>query len=42
MISTVEIETNRYAPSGRAAINLYSNGLEAGENPTLGQLIIAV
>ena len=42
MISTVEIATNRYAPSGSAAINLYSTGLEGGSNLTLGQLVIAV
>ena len=42
MISTVEIATNRYAPSGSAAINLYSTGFEGGSNLTLGQLVIAV
>ena len=42
MISTVEIATNRYAPSGSEAINLYSTGLEGGSNLTLGQLVIAV
>ena len=42
MISTVEIATNRYAPSGSEAINLYSTGFEGGSNLTLGQLVIAV
>ena len=42
MISTVEIATNRYAPSGSEAINLYATGLEGGSNLTLGQLVIAV
>ena len=42
MISTIEVATNRYAPSGSEAINLYSNGLEGGTGLTLGQLIIAV
>ena len=42
MISTIEIATNRYAPSGSEAINLYSTGFEGGSNLTLGQLVIAV
>ena len=42
MISTVEIATNRYAPNGSGAINLYSTGFEGGSNLTLGQLVIAV
>lgn len=42
MISTIEIATNRYAPSGSEAINLYATGLEGGSNLTLGQLVIAV
>ena len=42
MISTVEIATNRYAPRGSEAINLYATGLEGGSNLTLGQLVIAV
>ena len=41
-ISIEQIATNRYAPSGADAINLYSTGLEGGENLTLGQLVIAV
>lgn len=36
------IATNRYAPSGADAINLYSNGLEGGSGLTLGQLAISV
>ena len=43
MALTIEqIATNRYAPSGADAVNLYSTGLEGGENLTLGQLVIAV
>ena len=42
MISTVEIATNRYAPSESKAINLYDTGLEGGSGLTLGQLVIAV
>ena len=42
MIEIEKIATNRYAPSGADAINLYSTGLEGGENLTLGQLVIAV
>ena len=42
MISTIEIATNRYAPSGSEAINLYATGHEGGSNLTLGQLVIAV
>jgi hypothetical protein len=39
-IEAVEIATNRYAPQGMQAINLYST--ETAEGLTLGQLIIAV
>lgn len=39
-ISTVEIGTNRYAPAGSEAINLYST--ESAPQLTLGQLMIAV
>ena len=39
-ISTVEIGTNRYAPAGSDAINLYST--ESASQLTLGQLMIAV
>ena len=42
MISTIEIATNRYAPRGSEAINLYATGLEGGSDLTLGQLVIAV
>lgn len=42
MISAVEIATNRYAPNGSGAINLYATGLEGGSDLTLGQLVIAV
>ena len=42
MIEIEKIATNRYAPAGADAINLYSTGLEGGENLTLGQLVIAV
>ena len=42
MIEIEKIATNRYAPSGADAINLYSNGLEGGQHLTLGQLVIAV
>lgn len=41
-ISIEQIATNRYAPSGADAINLYSTGLEGGSQLTLGQLVIAV
>ena len=42
MITAVEIATNRNAPAGAQAINLYSTGLAGGENLTIGQLAIAV
>ena len=42
MIEIEKIATNRYAPAGADAINLYSTGLEGGETLTLGQLVIAV
>ena len=42
MIEIEKIATNRYAPSGADAINLYANGLEGGQHLTLGQLVIAV
>ena len=43
MALTIEqIATNRYAPSGADAVNLYSTGLEGGSHLTLGQLVIAV
>ena len=41
-IGIEQIATNRYAPSGSEAINLYSNGLEGGSGLTLGQLMISV
>ena len=40
MIETSQIATNRYAPAGSEAINLYSTG--AADNLTLGQLVSAV
>ncbi len=40
MIESVQIATNRYAPEGAEAINLYDTG--AAESLTLGQLVIAV
>ena len=40
MIEATQIATNRYAPAGSEAINLYSTG--AAENLTLGQLVSAV
>ena len=40
MIEANQIATNRYAPAGSEAINLYSTG--AAENLTLGQLVAAV
>ena len=40
MIEASQIATNRYAPTGSQAINLYSTG--AAENLTLGQLVSAV
>ena len=42
MIGVEQIATNRYAPAGSEAINLYSNGLEGGDHLTIGQLAIAV
>lgn len=40
MIEASQIATNRYAPQGSEAINLYSTG--AADNLTLGQLVSAV
>ena len=40
MIQSVQIATNRYAPSGAQAINMYS--VDGGEKLTLGQLMAAV
>ena len=40
MIEAVQIATNRYAPDGAQAINMYS--INGGENLTLGQLMAAV
>ena len=40
MIEATQIATNRYAPAGSEAINLYSTG--AADNLTLGQLVSAV
>ncbi|MBO5939587.1 MAG: hypothetical protein J6R18_00120 [Kiritimatiellae bacterium] len=40
MIEASQIATNRYAPEGSEAINLFSTG--AAENLTLGQLVAAV
>ncbi|MBO5939847.1 MAG: hypothetical protein J6R18_01450 [Kiritimatiellae bacterium] len=40
MIEASQIATNRYAPTGSQAINLYSTG--AAEDLTLGQLVAAV
>ena len=40
MIQAVQIATNRYAPPGAQAINMYSVG--GGEKLTLGQLMAAV
>lgn len=42
MIEIEQIATNRYAPAGANAINLYSTELEGGKHLTLGQLTIAV
>ena len=42
MIEIEKISTNRYAPAGADAVNLYSNGFEGGDHLTLGQLVIAV
>ena len=40
MIEATQIATNRYAPAGSEAINLYSTG--TAEDLTLGQLVAAV
>lgn len=40
MIEASQIATNKYAPAGSRAINLYSTG--TAENLTLGQLVSAV
>lgn len=40
MIEASQIATNRYAPQGSEAINLYSTG--AADNLTIGQLVAAV
>ncbi|MBQ7651237.1 MAG: hypothetical protein IJS15_09770, partial [Victivallales bacterium] len=40
MIQAVQIATNRYAPPGAQAINMYS--VDGGEELTLGQLMAAV
>ena len=40
MIQSVQIATNRYAPPGAEAINMYS--MDGGERLTLGQLMAAV
>ncbi len=40
MITTEQISTNRYAPSGADAVNLYGTSLT--NSLTLGQLVIAV
>ena len=42
MIAIETIATNRYAPSGSEAINLYSTGVEGGSGLTLGQLASAL
>lgn len=42
MITVETIATNRYAPQGSDAINLYATGAEGGSHLTLGQLVIAV
>ena len=42
MIEIEQISTNRYAPAGADAINMYSTGLEGGSHLTLGQFVIAV
>ena len=41
-IEISQIATNRNAPIGYEAINLYSTGAEDGSNLTLGQLVIAI
>ncbi len=40
MIQAVQISTNRYAPPGAQAVNMYS--IDGGESLTLGQLMAAV
>ena len=40
MIESVQIATNRYAPDGAKAINMYS--VDGGANLTFGQLLAAV
>ncbi len=40
MITTEQISTNRYAPSGADSVNLYGTSLT--NSLTLGQLVIAV
>ena len=42
MIEATTIATNRYAPAGSNAINLYSTGVDGGDGLTIGQLAIAV
>ncbi|MBQ6470775.1 MAG: hypothetical protein IJJ33_02215 [Victivallales bacterium] len=40
MILSVQVSTNRYAPPGAQAVNMYS--MDGGEKLTLGQLMAAV
>jgi len=40
VIESVQIATNRYAPNGAQAINMYS--VDGGDNLTFGQLLAAV
>ena len=42
MIGIETIGTNKYAPQGSEAVNLYSTGAEGGSGLTIGQLIIGV
>ena len=42
MVYVETIATNRNAPEGAQAINLYSTGVEGGNHLTIGQLVIAV
>ena len=42
MIEIEQISTNRYAPNGSNAVNLYSTGVEGGSGLTLAKLSIAV
>ena len=42
MLYVETIATNRNAPDGAKAINLYSTGVEGGDHLTIGQLAIAV